>query len=61
MAVVVVGGLVTSAIVSLFLAPALYLRFGARPAESRERFDFELDLTDLEQQDPATTPGPVTA
>ena len=61
MAVVVVGGIVTSAIVSLFLAPVLYLRFGARPAESRERFDFELDLTDLEQQEPATTPGPVTA
>ena len=31
MAVVVVGGLVTSAIVSLALAPVLYLRFGSRP------------------------------
>ena len=61
MAVVVVGGIVTSAIVSLLLAPVLYLRFGARPAESRERFDFELDLTDVERQEPAATAGPVTA
>jgi CzcA family heavy metal efflux pump len=31
LAVVILGGLVTSTMVSLFLVPALYLRFGARP------------------------------
>jgi Cu/Ag efflux pump CusA len=34
MAVVVVGGLVTTTVLNLFLAPALYLRFGAN-AERR--------------------------
>jgi CzcA family heavy metal efflux pump len=33
MAIVVLGGLVTSTLVSLFLLPALYLRFGARHPE----------------------------
>ena len=61
MAVVVVGGIVTSAIVSLLLSPVLYLRFGARTIESRERFDFDLDLNALEQPGPATTHGSATA
>jgi Cu/Ag efflux pump CusA len=30
MAVVIVGGLVTSTLVNLFIVPALYLRFGGR-------------------------------
>jgi predicted exporter len=37
MAVVVLGGLVTSTLLSLFVLPALYLRFGGRqPAVSPE-------------------------
>ena len=35
MAVVIVGGLITSTALNLFLMPALYLRYG-RPAEARE-------------------------
>ncbi len=31
MAVVIVGGLVTSTLLNLFLLPALYLRYGQRP------------------------------
>ena len=39
MAVVVLGGLVTSTLLSLFVVPALYLRFGggAPPAGRRAR------------------------
>ena len=36
MAAVVVGGLVTSTALNLFVVPALYLRFGARDEGSRE-------------------------
>ncbi len=32
MAVVILGGLVTSTVLNLFLLPALYLRFGKRVA-----------------------------
>jgi hypothetical protein len=39
---VVIGGLVTSTVVTLFLLPALYLRFGRGQAEVEE-----LDLRDL--------------
>ena len=34
MAVVLLGGLVTSTLLSLFVLPALYLRFGVRPKPS---------------------------
>lgn len=37
MAVVILGGLVTSTVVNLFLMPALYLRYGGAIAEVRER------------------------
>ena len=36
MAIVIVGGLLTSTLVNLFVVPPLYLRFaGARPGQSR--------------------------
>jgi Cu/Ag efflux pump CusA len=31
MAVVIVGGVVTTTLINLFVVPALYLRFGPRP------------------------------
>jgi Cu/Ag efflux pump CusA len=31
MAIVILGGLVTSTLLNLFVIPTLYLRFGARP------------------------------
>ena len=37
MAVVILGGLVTSTLLSLFVVPFLYLRFGARSASRAER------------------------
>ena len=37
MAVVILGGLVTSTLLNLFVVPALYLRFGAGTAERLER------------------------
>lgn len=43
---VIIGGLVTSAIVTLFLLPALYLRFGQGQAQIEE-----LDLRDLWEVD----------
>jgi Cu/Ag efflux pump CusA len=45
MATVILGGLVTATFVSLFVLPALYLRFGRQPVGGRERIDEELDLT----------------
>ncbi len=36
-AVVVLGGIVTSTLLNLFVLPVLYLRFGARPTRSRAR------------------------
>ncbi|MEK6325451.1 MAG: efflux RND transporter permease subunit [Acidobacteriota bacterium] len=36
MAVVILGGLVTSTLLNLFLMPALYLRYGTRPKAKRE-------------------------
>ena len=35
MAVVIIGGLITSAIMNLFVVPALYLRFASPQAETR--------------------------
>ena len=49
MAAVVVGGLLTSTALTLLVVPALYLRFGARPA-SRESFDLVVDLTAEDEQ-----------
>jgi Cu/Ag efflux pump CusA len=49
MAVVVLGGLVTTTLLNLFVLPALYLRFGA----SRER--------DLEILPPTTADAPASA
>lgn len=37
MAIVMLGGLVTSTVLTLFVTPALYLRFGASPALLKER------------------------
>ena len=36
MAIVIMGGLITSTLVNLFIVPSLYLRF-AKPATARER------------------------
>jgi Cu/Ag efflux pump CusA len=36
MAVVILGGLVSSTLLSLFVVPVLYLRFGASKAGERE-------------------------
>ncbi|MEY2477805.1 MAG: hypothetical protein QOG87_3120 [Actinomycetota bacterium] len=47
MAAVVIGGLVTTTIVSVFVLPALYLRFGRRSESGRERFDMALDLGEV--------------
>jgi Cu/Ag efflux pump CusA len=42
MAVVLVGGVLTTTFTSLFVAPGLQLRFGQRPAEGREDLDRDL-------------------
>jgi Cu/Ag efflux pump CusA len=39
-AVVILGGLVTSLVLNLFIVPALYLRFGASPAPAAARPQF---------------------
>jgi Cu/Ag efflux pump CusA len=39
MAVVVLGGVVTTTLLNLFVLPALYLRFGSRPEGAHDRFD----------------------
>jgi Cu/Ag efflux pump CusA len=49
MAIVVLGGLVTTTLINLFVVPALYLRYGA----SRER--------DLEILPPTTADVPASA
>ena len=48
---VIIGGLVTSTVLTLFVLPALYLRFGAGQAEVEE-----LDLRDLWQVREITIP-----
>jgi Cu/Ag efflux pump CusA len=39
MAVVVIGGVVTTTLLNLFVLPGLYLRFGSRPEGARDQFD----------------------
>jgi CzcA family heavy metal efflux pump len=46
MAVVILGGLVTSTLVSLFILPALYLRFGPQHEPESLRLEAEPDETD---------------
>ena len=46
-AAVIIGGLLTTTIISLFVMPALYLRFGRRSESGRERFDMALDLGEV--------------
>jgi Cu/Ag efflux pump CusA len=46
MAVVILGGLVTSTLVSLFVLPALYLRFGPQHEPEPLRLEAEPDQTD---------------
>lgn len=41
MAMVIIGGLITSLLLNLFLIPALYVRFGARPAPATPRVRYE--------------------
>jgi Cu/Ag efflux pump CusA len=53
MAVVVVGGLVTSTALTLLVVPALYLRFGLRGEGSREPLDLVIDLSAMERSDEA--------
>ena len=55
LAVVVLGGVVTSTLLNLFLAPALYLRFGYVPARERP---FEELVSDLGQAPPAPARQP---
>jgi hypothetical protein len=56
-AVVFVGGLVTSALVSLFVLPILYLRFGlSGAAEAEEPEDLAATLGELAGG--AVAPGP---
>jgi cobalt-zinc-cadmium resistance protein CzcA len=37
MAVVVIGGVVTTTLLTLFVLPGLYLRFGSRPESGRDQ------------------------
>jgi hypothetical protein len=52
---VIVGGLVTSTLLNLFVTPALYARFGYRRADQRER-DPLVDLR-TEEADEAARAG----
>jgi Cu/Ag efflux pump CusA len=62
MAVVVVGGLVTSTALTLLVVPSLYHRFGLRKEGSREPQDLVIDLTTPEQPaDAVRTPSTVDA
>jgi Cu/Ag efflux pump CusA len=45
MVVVLLGGLITSTALVLFVLPTVYLRFGSRREVDRERFDVMIDLT----------------
>jgi Cu/Ag efflux pump CusA len=49
MAVVMLGGLVTSAVVSLFVLPALYLRFAPRNAPGPSLAEREMNLIEMSQ------------
>jgi Cu/Ag efflux pump CusA len=61
MVAVILGGLVTSTVLSLLVVPALYLQFGSRP-EGRERFDFVVDLTAAERgEEVRDTPSMIDA
>ena len=55
MAVVILGGLVTSAFVTLFVLPALYTHLGARPDRGAPSTGDEQDIDDL---DPSTVGAP---
>jgi Cu/Ag efflux pump CusA len=46
MAIVVVGGIISAAVVALFVVPALYLRFGSRPQDAREEFEMFRELSE---------------
>ena len=50
MAVVVFGGLITSTLLSLFVVPALYLRFAPRIEADQMRHEL-LDLTAIDGDD----------
>jgi Cu/Ag efflux pump CusA len=49
MAAVVMGGLVTTTVLNVFVVPSLYLRFGRRSEGGRERFDTFVDLAGAER------------
>jgi Cu/Ag efflux pump CusA len=51
MAVIVIGGLVTSTLLSLFVIPALYLRFGTAPEASEVSVERLIDLTKHEEKE----------
>ncbi|MGH8973539.1 MAG: efflux RND transporter permease subunit [Acidimicrobiia bacterium] len=53
MAVVILGGLVTTTLVNLFIVPGLYLRFGAGPAPD----DIEIDLRESSRLEDALSDG----
>ena len=52
MAAVILGGLVTSAAINLFVVPALYQRFGSRNEAHREQIDLFIDLAVAERSEP---------
>jgi Cu/Ag efflux pump CusA len=58
MAAVIIGGVVTAAIVNLVVVPALYLRFGSR-ADTGEDIDMLSDLTAEELDDLGPAPSTV--
>lgn len=60
MGAVIVGGLVTSTLVSLFVVPALYLRFGYQREDQRER-DIVVDLTTVELDEAPRTQTTIDA
>jgi cobalt-zinc-cadmium resistance protein CzcA len=53
MAAVVVGGLLTSTVLTLLVVPALYLHFGFRKESAREPLDLVTDLAAAEAQEAA--------
>jgi Cu/Ag efflux pump CusA len=57
MVAVVLGGLVTSTALTLFVVPALYLRFGARSQASREQIDLFTDLSVVERIEATEAPS----